>query len=241
FKGTECLAPMVRAGSLPLRLLALQYGADTVWGEELVDRRVSAAVRHVNHHLGTIDYVNNGKSVAFRTCDAERGRVVFQLGTSDAARARAAAEAVARDVAAVDVNMGCPKRFSIQGGMGAALLTNPDVACDIIATLRRALPVPVTAKIRLLDTAAATVELARRLEAAGAAALTVHARLRSTDPKEPALWDMLRPVVDSVGIPVIANGDIYSRADMATVRAQTGCASVMLARPALLNCSVFDK
>ncbi|CAM9388132.1 unnamed protein product, partial [Choristocarpus tenellus] len=98
------------------------------------------------------------------------------LGTADAVSALKAAQHVERDVAAVDVNMGCPKRFSLQGGMGAALLKKPEVAADIIGTLRRNLSVPVTSKIRLLDNAEDTVEFSRRLEKAGAGALTVHAR-----------------------------------------------------------------
>jgi tRNA-dihydrouridine synthase 2 len=113
YSGKECLAPMVRAGTLPFRLLALEYGADTVWGEEVVDRRMSSTTRIVNERLGTIDYVN-GNSLAFRTCAQERDRVIFQIGSSSAAFALAAAQLVERDVAAIDLNMGCPKRFSTQ-------------------------------------------------------------------------------------------------------------------------------
>jgi tRNA-dihydrouridine synthase 2 len=80
--------------------------------------------------------------------------------------------------------------------MGAALLTNPDLACDIVRTLCAGVSVPVSVKIRLLETTEQTVELAKRLEAAGAAALTVHARLRSTSPKNAAMWEQLRPIVD---------------------------------------------
>jgi hypothetical protein len=60
-------------------------------------------------------------------------------------------------VAAIDINMGCPKHFSIQGGMGAALLKNQQLACDIVRTLSTTLQIPVSAKIRLLETTEATV------------------------------------------------------------------------------------
>ncbi|CAN0330889.1 unnamed protein product [Ectocarpus sp. 12 AP-2014] len=135
--------------------------------------------------------------------------------------------------------MGCPKRFSLQGGMGAALLKQPEVAADIVGTLRRNLSVPVSVKIRLLETPGETVEFARRMEKAGACALSVHVRKVGDTPASKARWEELRPVVDAVNIPVIANGDVYTRADMAGIKALSGCSSVMLARPALLNCSIF--
>ncbi|CAN0298589.1 unnamed protein product [Phaeothamnion confervicola] len=136
-----------------MRTLALSYGADTVWGEEIIDRAIVKTRRHVNLMLGTVDYVNaNGRSAVFQTCPAEHGRMVFQIGTSNAVTALAAAQYVERDVAAIDINMasGCPKRFSTQDGMGAALMVAPESAADIVATLRRNLAVPVTAKMRLL-------------------------------------------------------------------------------------------
>ncbi len=125
--------------------------------------------------------------------------------------------------------------------MGAALLSTPHVAADIIRTLLRELSIPITAKIRILPTVQGTVELCRRLENAGAAAISVHCRERYMSYKEPADWSLLRPIVDAVHVPVIANGDIYTRKDMDVVRQLSGCSGVMLARPALFNCSVFQK
>ncbi|CAM9306075.1 unnamed protein product [Ascophyllum nodosum] len=201
------------------------------------------AVRTENPVLGTVDYVEprgkKGTAIPFQTCALERGRVVYQIGTGDAVNALRAAQHVERDVAAVDINMGCPKRFSLQGGMGAALLKRPEVAADIVGTLKRNLSVPVSAKIRLLDTPKDTVEFARRMEKAGACALTVHVRKLEDKPAFKARWEELRSVVDAVGIPVVANGDVYTRADMSAIKALSGCSSVMLARPALLNCSIF--
>ncbi|CAM9232122.1 unnamed protein product [Hapterophycus canaliculatus] len=244
YRDKVILAPMVRAGTLPLRALALRYGADTVFTEEVIDRRVVHAVRTENPLLGTVDFVESrgkkGNATPFQTCPAlERGRLVYQIGTGDATHALRAAQHVERDVAAVDVNMGCPKRFSLQGAMGAALLRRPEVAADIVGTLRRNLSVPVSVKIRLLDTPSATVEFAKRMEKAGACALTVHVRRVEDKPASKARWEELRPVVDAVNIPVIANGDVYTRADMRDIKVLSGCSSVMLARPALLNCSIF--
>ena len=119
---------MVRCGTLPLRLFALESGAHLAYGEELVSMRFEKAARVSNERLGSADVVGHDGRVLFRTLERERGRCIFQLGTGDGASALRAAELVARDVAAVDLNMGCPKKFSTSGGMGAALLREPDKA-----------------------------------------------------------------------------------------------------------------
>ena len=116
---------------------------------------MSRCERRENAFLGTVDFVEipraPGKEmkkkrsrdagkvrVAFRTCPRERERVVFQLGTSRPAMALQAAQLVQNDVAGIDLNMGCPKRFSIQDGMGVALLREGGkVACEILRVLRR--------------------------------------------------------------------------------------------------------
>ena len=85
-----------------MRLLALQYGADTVYGEELIDKKICQLVRTVNTRLNTIDYVTPaqtvdykpkaGNAVVFRTNEKEKGKMVFQMGTADAVIALKAAE-----------------------------------------------------------------------------------------------------------------------------------------------------
>ena len=122
--------------------------------EQLVDRRISRCQRRENAFLGTVDFVEaprapakemkkkrsrdaNKVRVAFRTCPRERERVVFQLGTSRPQMALEAAKLVQHDVAGIDLNMGCPKRFSVQDGMGVALLREGGkVACEVLRTLR---------------------------------------------------------------------------------------------------------
>ena len=242
--GQRALAPMVRINTLPMRLLALEYGADLVYSEELVAKGLAASVRVENTELGTTDWqAIDGKGeekVVLRIAAAkESERLVLQLGASDGVCALAAARHVADRVAAVDLNMGCPMAFSTSSGMGAALLRTPDLACDILKTLRRNLSVPITCKIRLLPSAAETVELARRLEACGVAAVAVHCREVHHRSYEPALWSELLPVVDALSVPVVANGDCFRFDDFAAVREATGCHSVMTARAALWNPSIF--
>ncbi|KAL5705535.1 tRNA-dihydrouridine(20) synthase [NAD(P)(+)] [Ranunculus cassubicifolius] len=235
------LAPMVRVGTLPFRLLAADHGADIVYGEEIIDHKFVKCQRIINESLGSIDFVDKGTdTVVFRTCDEERNRVVFQIGTSDAVRALTAARIVCQDVAAIDINMGCPKPFSISGGMGAALLSKPELISDILTTLKRNLDIPVTCKIRLLKSSQDTVELARRIEKTGVSALAVHGRQVADRPKDPAKWSGIADVVAALSIPVIANGDVFEYEDIQRIKTATGASSVMVARGALWNASTFS-
>ncbi|KAM3756843.1 hypothetical protein ACB098_02G143500 [Castanea mollissima] len=235
------LAPMVRVGTLPLRLLAADYGADITYGEEIIDHKFVKCERRVNEHIGSTDFIEKGTdNVVFRTCNEERNRVVFQIGTSDAVRALTAAQLVCKDVAAVDINMGCPRSFSISGGMGAALLTKPELIHDILMTLKRNLDTPVTCKIRLLKSSQDTVELARRIEKTGVSALAVHGRRVADRPRDPAKWSEIADVVAALSIPVIANGDVFEYDDFRCVKDATGASSVMVARGALWNASIFS-
>lgn len=73
------LAPMVRVGTLPMRLLALRYGADLVYSEEIIDFKLIKSRRSVNNELGTVDYIDESGFVVFRTCEEERDRLVIQV------------------------------------------------------------------------------------------------------------------------------------------------------------------
>ncbi|XP_004143428.1 tRNA-dihydrouridine(20) synthase [NAD(P)+]-like isoform X1 [Cucumis sativus] len=235
------LAPMVRVGTLPFRLLASQYGADITYGEEIIDHKMIKCERRLNEHVGSTDFVEKGtNNVVFRTCSLERKHVVFQMGTSNAARALSAAQLVCQDVAAIDINMGCPKSFSISGGMGAALLNKPDLIHDILTTLRRNLNILITCKIRLLNSPQDTVELARRIESTGVSALGVHGRRVADRPRDPAKWSEIADVVAALTIPVIANGDIFEYDDFQRIKVHTGASSMMVARGALWNASIFS-
>lgn len=194
----------------------------------------------MNKRVGTIDFVEKEtNSVVFRTCDEEKDRVVFQIGTSDAVRALTAAQLVCKDVAAIDINMGCPRSFSLSGGMGAALLSNPELIHDILTTLRRNLDMPVTCKIRLLNSSQDTVDLAQKIEKMGVSAIAVHGRRVKDRPRDPAKWSEIADVVESLSIPVIANGDVFEYEDFGRIKSATGASSVMVGRGALWNPSIF--
>lgn len=108
YRGAVCLAPMVRVGTLPMRMLAAEHGATLTYSEELIALRLQRCVRKPNAAHGTVDFVDPKGAAMLRVLPAERCRLVAQLGAADAVTALRAAQVVCRDVAAIDVNMGCP-------------------------------------------------------------------------------------------------------------------------------------
>ncbi|KAJ1358915.1 hypothetical protein KIN20_017483 [Parelaphostrongylus tenuis] len=237
------MAPMVRAGRTPLRLLALEYGADLCYTEEIIDQKLLSSTRTVNSILNTIDYALVD-DVVLRIAPSESGRCVLQIGTNSGKRAAEVARMVGTDVAAIDVNMGCPKPFSIHCGMGAALLEQVDKVKEILTSLNAVSQVPVSCKIRVLDDPSATLNLVRVIENCGAAAIAVHGRRRDERDPHPCRIDEIREIARAVNIPVIANGgsgDIACYDDILKFRCDTGTSSVMIARKALSCPSVFRR
>lgn len=108
------------------------------------------------------------------------------------------------DVAAIDINMGCPKEFSLKGGMGAALLTNVDKAKNILSTLVHNVKVPVTCKIRVFNSIDDTLKLVKDLVSTGIAAIAVHGRTKTERPQHPNRNNTIRAIAENVHIPVIA-------------------------------------
>ena len=168
----------------------------------------------------------------FTTHPIEKPYLIYQIGSADPDLAVRAAKTVMQDVSGIDLNCGCPKPFSTHAGMGAALLTNPDLLCSILTALREAMPpeVTVTAKIRLLPTQEDTLQLVERIVNCGVSAITVHCRTRNMRPREKALVERLREIVEFVeslgkGIAVIENGDCVSFEDAKRIREITGASA----------------
>jgi tRNA-dihydrouridine synthase 2 len=123
------LAPMVRINTTPFRLLSLKYGADVVFTEELIAKKLIHCEKVFNKDLNTNDYLcKRDGNLVLRVHPDEKGKLVLQIGASDPEDALQAALIVKDDIISVDVNMGCPKHFSTHGMMGSALLHNPELA-----------------------------------------------------------------------------------------------------------------
>lgn len=250
------LAPMVRSGELPCRLLALHYGADLVWGPETVDRSMIGTTRKVNPRTGCIEWTrfssNGGRappkeSVLYRVDPVrEAGKLVFQVGTASPMTAVEAAKLVAGDVSGIDVNAGCPKPFSTSGGMGAALLRTPDLLVSILRALveqvGRVWEIGISVKIRLLETPRQTHDLVTKLCATGITGLTVHCRTTPMRPRERAIREQLRMIGEicrGAGVACVMNGGVASRDDAERLIQEYEVDGAMLATAAEANGSAF--
>ncbi len=142
----------------------------------------------------------------------------------------------------LDLNFGCPAPRVFQHRAGAALLEDPPALESLLRAVVEACPLPVTAKIRAGgEDDRRLEEIAARVEAAGAVALTVHARLRVESYRAPADWSRIRRAVTAVTIPVIGNGSADSPRAIERMFAETGCAGVMVGRGALGDPWVFRR
>lgn len=149
----------------------------------------------------------------------------------------AAAAKIAADqgVDTIDLNMGCPVNKITKNGGGSSLLRQPELAMEIVRSVVAAVDLPVTVKTRIGwdDQEINILDFAQRLEAAGAAMLTVHARTRAQGYNGHAHWAWIRRVKEQLAIPVIANGDIVSVEAAIACLEQTGADGVMCSRGTL--------
>lgn len=168
--------------------------------------------------------------------------VGVQLMGNDLARlAETARNAVAAGAPLVDLNFGCPAKGAIAGCAGSALLRDPAAVERVVAAVARAVPVPVTAKLRAgLDDAAHVEALARAAENGGAALLTLHCRTRAEAYCAEVDWTRIARAVRAVSIPVCGNGGIASHADLERMRRETGARFVMVGRGALADPWIFS-
>jgi tRNA-dihydrouridine synthase C len=163
------------------------------------------------------------------------------LGGDPDRLAQAALRAVEAGARAVDLNFGCPARTVNRHDGGATLLQYPDRLRAIVAAVRAAVPaeLPVSAKLRLgWDDMRAIHVNAERAAAGGADWVTIHARTKCQGYRPPAYWKPLGEVRARLGVPVVANGEIWTLADLRRCRDETGCEHFMLGRGAVADPSL---
>jgi tRNA-dihydrouridine synthase C len=156
------------------------------------------------------------------------------LGSDPACLADNAARLAALGPAGIDLNFGCPAKTVNRHRGGAALLDEPALMGRIVAAVRAAVPahMPVSAKMRLgVSSDSRAGECARAIAEAGASELVIHARTRDQGYRPPAYWARIAEVRAEVpGLPVIANGEIWTVADARRCQAESGCDTLMLGR-----------
>lgn len=214
-------APLAGIGNRAFRLQAHRHGAGLV---------VSEMVASMGIHHG------NRKTAGMLRIDPAEGVTAIQLfGADPSVMAEAARAAQDAGASAVDINMGCPVPKICKTGAGAALLADPVHAASIVRAMADAVRIPVMVKMRrgLTPDEARPVDLARRFEQAGAAALTVHPRAAAEEYAGTSDHRITGDVAAAVAIPVVASGDILTPGQAAGVLRSAGCAAVMIGRAAL--------
>jgi tRNA-dihydrouridine synthase C len=160
------------------------------------------------------------------------------LGADPILLAETAIEACSAGARAIDFNFGCPSPTVIRRNGGSALLQNPSLIARILSETRKMLPavVPVSAKIRLGWASPGEVfEIAQAVRDGGASWLTVHARTKKELYRPGVHWEPLLRLNEDLGIPVIANGDLFTLDDLEKCLAATACRHFMLGRGVLLD------
>jgi tRNA-dihydrouridine synthase B len=217
------LAPMAGVSVQAFRRQGRRFGAGLVCSEMVS----CAGIEHRNER--TLGYL--------RVAADEHPLAIQIFGSEPAAMGEAARLVEAAGADLVDVNFGCPVRKVTKTGAGATLLDDPDRACHIVEAVARAVDVPVSVKMRrgLRDGSRDCLSVGPRLVDAGAATLTLHPRSAQQMYTGTADHSLTAELVSLVDVPVIASGDITSRARAQAVLASTGAAAVMVGRGAQGN------
>ncbi len=142
----------------------------------------------------------------------------------------------------IDINMGCSAKTVANRGAGAGLLNEPEKIKQIFTLLKKHISLPITAKIRLGwdDSSLNYLHISKLLEDSGCAMISVHGRTKKQGYQGKANWNAIAEVKSNVKIPVLANGDVISKADIDIIREMTNCDGIMIGRAALKNPWIFS-
>jgi len=220
------LAPLVNVSDLPYRLLCRRCGAGMAYTEML--------------YINSILHENEKTEELMKTCgeDSPVGLQITGNGVEEFEKFVKSKKWKKYDV--IDLNCGCPSIKITGSEAGSYLLQNPEKIGEMIRILKKT-GRAVTAKIRLGFKKNNVLRVAREIERAGADAITVHARLAVDGREVGADWKWIAKVKNSVKIPVIGNGDLFSGEDVDKMFRETNCDGVMIARGAIGDPLIFSR
>lgn len=228
-KNGICLAPMAGIADRAFRELCIHYGAGYVVTEMVSAKGLT---------------MGDKKSAQLLTLgEIEHPTAAQIFGDDPEVMAAAAVRCLDFKPNIIDINMGCPAPKIAMNGGGASLMKKPALAGEIIRAVSSAVDIPVTVKIRKGwdDEHINAVELAQIAEKNGAAAIAVHGRTRVQMYAGNVDYDIIAKVKQSVGIPVIGNGDITDEQSAAIMLEKTNCDGIMIGRGALGNPWLFRR
>ena len=221
------LAPMAGVTDLPFRTLCKEQGAGLLCMEMISAKALQ---------------YKNKNTKALLAIHPEEYPVSLQLFGSDPKIMSEMAKMIEElPFQILDINMGCPVPKVVNNGEGSALLKNPNLIEEIVRKVSSAISKPLTIKVRIgfENEPVDIVEIAKRIEDAGAAALAVHGRTRQQYYSGTADWDTIRRIKEAVSIPVIGNGDVDSPKKAEALVRETGCDGIMIGRAVRGNPWIF--
>lgn len=211
------IAPLAGISDFPFREMVRKFKPDLTFAEMV---SVSALISNPSPQIRLLSIKEHEKPIGIQL-----------LGNRPESFLRALTILERLSPAVIDLNFSCPVPKIVKKGSGAALLANPDKIREICSLMRKNTSIPISAKIRIgLDAASiVAVDIAKLLEDTGVNTLTVHGRTRDQLYSGPVHYDVVRKVKETVRIPVIGNGGIYSPADAMKFVYETGVDGIQLA------------
>ena len=224
-KNQVVLAPMAGISNTSFRKIIKSMGAGLMYAEMVSDKAITYGSK---------------KTYDLLKMDESERPIAQQIFGSDKESFVIAAKKIYEEQHPdiIDINMGCPvSKVAVKAQAGSALLKNPEKIGEIVSAVVKAVPIPVTVKIRSGwdEKSINAVEVAKVCEANGASAIAIHARTRSQGYSGKANWNIIKEVKENVSIPVIGNGDILSCYDAKKMLDETKCDAVMIGRGVLGN------
>lgn len=223
------LAPMEDVTDISFRLICRELGADVVY-TEFVNSEGLVRLNEKTHKK--LEIIDEERPVGIQ---------IYGAGIESMVEAAKFAEKQNPDL--IDINAGCWVKNVVGHGAGSALLKDPPFMQKMVKEIVNSVNLPVSVKTRLGwdNNSIQIIDVAKRIEDAGAKALTIHCRTRAMGHKGEAEWSWISKIKESVGIPIVLNGNVLTADDVIRAFEETGADGVMIARGAIGNPWIFTE